>query len=85
VLSALKKSEEGNELIFRCYNISSKTQETKVNFCDFIKIHDAQIVNFLEEEPQNEIKASIKSVEKKSFMLEINPHVIVTIKIKIKD
>ena len=85
VLSALKKSEEGNELIFRCYNISSETQETKVNFCDYIEIHDAQIVNFLEEEPQNEIKAFIKSVEKKSFLLEINPHVIATIKIRIND
>ena len=85
VLSALKKTEEGNELIIRCYNISSEPQETNVKFCDFIEIHDAQIVNFLEEEPQNEIKAFIKSVEKHSFLLEINPHVIVTIKIKMNN
>ena len=85
VLSALKKTEEGNELIIRCYNISSESQETNVKFCDFIEIHDAQIVNFLEEEPQNEIKAFIKSVEKHSFLLEINPHVIVTIKIKMNN
>ena len=85
VLSALKKSEEGNELILRCYNISSEPQVTNVNFCDFIEIHDAQIVNFLEEEPQNEIKAFIKSVEKNSFLLEIDPHVIATIKIKMNN
>jgi len=85
VLSALKKSEDGNELIVRCYNISSEHQETNINFCDFIEIHEAQIVNFLEEEPQNEIKAIIKSVEKNSMMLKIDPHVIATIKIKMNN
>ena len=85
VLSALKKSEYGNELIVRCYNISSEHQETNINFCDFIEIHEAQIVNFLEEEPQNEIKAIIKSVEKNSMMLKIDPHVIATIKIKMSN
>ncbi len=85
VLSALKKSEVGNELIFRCYNISSKTQETAIKICDFIEIRNAQIVNFLEEEPQNEIKASIKTMEKNSFILEIKPHVIATIRIKINE
>ncbi|NVM16812.1 MAG: hypothetical protein HWN80_03790 [Candidatus Lokiarchaeota archaeon] len=85
VLSALKKSEEGDELVVRCYNISSKTQETIIKFCDFIEILDAKIVNFLEEEPQNEIKADIKSVDKNSILLEIEPHVIATVKIKIND
>jgi len=85
VLSALKKSEEGNELILRCFNISSEPQETNVKFCDFIEIQDAQVVNFLEETPQNEIKAYVKSIEQNSILLAIDPHVIATIKIKMKN
>ena len=81
----MKKSEEGNELIFRCYNISSEPQETNVKFCDFIEIQDAQVVNFLEEAPQNEIKAYVKSIEQNSIILAIDPHVIATIKIKMKN
>lgn len=83
VLSAMKKSETKNDLILRCYNISSKLQTGEIKFCNFINIESAQIVNFLEEESQNKIKASIRSVEKTSLTLEIDPHVIVTIRIKI--
>ncbi len=85
VLSALKKSEEGDDLVVRCFNIASITQKTTIKFCDFIEIYDAQIVNFLEETPQNKIKAHIKLVEKRSLLLEIEPHVIATIRIKIYD
>ncbi|MFX0075602.1 MAG: alpha-mannosidase [Candidatus Hermodarchaeota archaeon] len=83
VLSALKKSEEDNDLIIRCFNISPEQQKTKIKLCDFIEIHSAQIVNFLEEKPQNEIKAKIYSSDKHSIEIEIDPHVIVTIKLNL--
>jgi mannosylglycerate hydrolase len=85
VLSVLKKADIGNDLIVRCYNISSETQETTITFCDLFEITNAQIVNFLEEEPQNEIKATIRSVEKNSLLLEIQPYVIATVKVSIKE
>ncbi|MFX0047644.1 MAG: alpha-mannosidase [Candidatus Hermodarchaeota archaeon] len=82
ILSVLKKSEERNDLIVRCYNISSKPQESLLRFCDYIEIRDAQIVNFLEEIPQDKIKAYITSVEKNSLSLKLEPHVIATIRIR---
>ena len=85
VLSSLKKSEIGNDLIIRCYNISSETQETSITLSDLIEISNIQIVNFLEEEPQNEIKATIKTVEQNSFLLEIHPYVIATMRVKFND
>jgi hypothetical protein len=39
----------------------------------------------LEEAPQNEIKAYVKSIEQNSILLAIDPHVIATIKIKMKN
>ena len=81
LLSALKKSEEGNYLIARCYNISSNLQTAKLTFCDYITIKSAEIVNFLEEIPDNEIKARISMVEDNNLNITLEPHVIATIKI----
>jgi alpha-mannosidase len=84
VLSALKKSEIGDFLVVRLFNISSNSQEAILKFCDGLLIKKAEIVNLLEEKPINKIKAEIKSA--KSNMLEIifGAHVIANIKIELK-
>ncbi|MFX1601551.1 MAG: alpha-mannosidase [Promethearchaeota archaeon] len=82
-LSALKKSEEGEFLIIRVYNISSKSQNARLTLYNKILIKNAEIVNFLEELPINEIKAKIKSYSNNTLDITVEPHVIVTIKIKI--
>jgi mannosylglycerate hydrolase len=82
VLSALKKTEEGNDLILRFYNISPKTEETSISLCNFLQIEHIEIVNFLEEEPQSEIKAILDFKSGNTFTLKMEPHVITTIKAK---
>ena len=84
VLSALKKSEQGNDLIVRVYNISSDLEKGKLNFYEKISILDAKIVNLLEEAPQREIKASINIISVNSITITLEPHVIATLRIKIK-
>jgi alpha-mannosidase len=78
----MKKTEEGNDLILRFYNISPKTEETAVSFCNFIQIEHVEIVNFLEEKPQSEIKAILDFKSGNTFTLKMEPHVITTIKVK---
>jgi len=82
VLSAMKKTEEGNDLILRFYNISPKTEETAVSFCNFLQIEHVEIVNLLEEKPQSEIKAILDFKSGNTFTLKMEPHVITTIKVK---
>jgi len=82
ILSALKKSEEGNYLIVRVFNISSKPQNAKITFFKEISITSVKIVNFLEEEPKNEIKAGIISYSHNELNISLEPHVIVTFKIE---
>ena len=82
VLSAMKKTEEGNDLILRFYNISPKTEETAISLCNFIQIEHVEIVNFLEEKPQSEIKAILDFNSGNTFTLKMEPHVITTIKAK---
>ena len=82
VLSAMKKTEEGNDLILRFYNISPKTEETAISLCNFIQIEQVEIVNFLEEKPQSEIKAILDFKSGNTFTLKMEPHVITTIKVK---
>ena len=84
LLSVLKKSEEGNYLIVRCYNISSIKQETTLKFFEKIIIKSAEIVNFLEESPKNEIKAKINVMNNNNIELILEPCVIATIKIKLE-
>jgi alpha-mannosidase len=82
ILSALKKSEEGNYLILRVFNISSNTQKAKLSFFKDISITDVKIVNLLEEEPKNEIKAQIISYIENELVILLDPHVIATFKIE---
>ncbi len=82
VLSALKKSEMGDNLIIRVYNISSEVQSARLTFYDKILIRTVEIVNFLEEKPKNEIKADINSYDKNELNITLEPHVIVTFKIE---
>ena len=81
MLSALKKSEEGKELIVRVYNISPEPQKANLKFYEGLSIKNASIVNFLEEKPENEIKAKINLLDGNNIELSIDPHVIVTIRI----
>ncbi len=82
VLSALKKTEEGNELILRFYNISPKTEETVISLSSFLEIDHIEIVNFLEENPESEIKVVLDFKSGNAFTLKMEPHVITTIKAK---
>ena len=84
VLSALKKSEVGDNLIIRLYNISSKLQNTRLTFYDKILIRTVEIVNFLEEKPKNEIKADINNYDKNELNITLEPHVIATFKIDLE-
>ncbi|MFX1324302.1 MAG: glycoside hydrolase family 38 C-terminal domain-containing protein, partial [Promethearchaeota archaeon] len=80
VLSAMKKAEIGNFLIIRLYNISSMSQKTKLSFNEKINIKKAELVNFLEETPQHEIKASIINLKDNIVEIGLEPHVIATLK-----
>jgi mannosylglycerate hydrolase len=82
VLSAMKKTEEGNDLILRFYNISPKTEVSAISFCNFLQIEHIEIVNLLEEKPQSEIKAILDFKSGNTFTLKMEPHVITTIKAK---
>jgi len=85
ILSALKKSEEGNDLILRIYNISPHSEKGNLSFYSEITILSAKIVNFLEEAPQREIKASINDINLNLIKIALEPHVIATLRIKIKN
>jgi alpha-mannosidase len=82
VLTALKKSEKGDFLITRVYNISPSKQNAYFNFYKKITIKNAEIVNLLEETPKNTIKAKINSFNKNKIEISLEPHVIATIKIE---
>ena len=81
LLSVLKKSEEGKDLIVRVYNISPEPQKAKLKFYEEISMKNASIVNLLEENPENEIKAKINLLDSNNVELSIEPHVIATIRI----
>ncbi|HEY0089248.1 MAG TPA: glycosyl hydrolase-related protein, partial [Candidatus Lokiarchaeia archaeon] len=82
VLSALKKSEIGNYLIVRLFNISSESQEAILRFWNGLLIRKAEIVNLLEENPINKIKAEIKAVNCNNLEIKFGAHVIATVKIE---
>ena len=83
LLSALKKSEVGNSLIVRVYNLASSSQKAKLQFFQDITIKHAKLVNLLEEEPKSVIKASLIEINENYIKLEIEPHVVATIKIEL--
>ncbi|MHA1106208.1 MAG: alpha-mannosidase [Promethearchaeota archaeon] len=83
ILSALKKSEAGNDLIVRVYNISSHAEKGSMSFYNGITITGAKIVNFLEEPPQREIKAFVDSCGSNTIKFSIEPHVIATFRMEI--
>jgi len=82
MISAMKKSENLEDLIIRVYNISSDSQDGILHFYEGFQIKDASIVNFLEEEPINVIKAKINSINNNSIEFGLDPHVIATLKIE---
>jgi alpha-mannosidase len=84
VLSALKKSEEGEDIIIRVYNISSELQTSELRLYEKLSISDIQIVNLLETTPKNPIKASIISFHDNILNISIDPHVIATFRLKIE-
>ena len=83
LLSVLKKSEEGNDLIVRVYNISPNLEQAKISLYEGISIKNARIVNLLEEKPEHEIKAKLNLLDANNIELSIEPHVIVTIRLEI--
>ncbi|MFX1530634.1 MAG: glycosyl hydrolase-related protein, partial [Promethearchaeota archaeon] len=72
----------GNFIIVRVYNISSESQNARLTFYEKISIRNAEIVNFLEEKPKNNIKSKIINFNRNYLEIELKPHVIVTLKIK---
>jgi len=82
ILSALKKSEKGDYLIVRVYNISPFLEKALLSFFKDILIKNAEIVNLLEETPKNLIKAEIHNFNKNKIEISLEPHVIATIKIE---
>ncbi len=82
LLSALKKSEKGDYLIIRVYNISPFLQKANLSFFKELSIKNAEITNFLEEKPKNEIKAKIDKIYQNILTITMEPHVITTIKIE---
>ncbi|MFX1527245.1 MAG: alpha-mannosidase [Promethearchaeota archaeon] len=81
VLSILKRSEEGNYLIIRLYNISPNYEKATLRFCEQVNFKSAEIVNLLEVPPINEIKATVQVLDKKTLLIELQAHVIATIRI----
>ncbi len=84
ILSALKKSDKGNDIIVRVYNISSSSENGELRFYEKMSILEAKIVNFLEEAPEREIKATITKVLANSIEILLDPNVIATFRIKTK-
>ncbi|MHA2266405.1 MAG: alpha-mannosidase [Promethearchaeota archaeon] len=82
ILSALKKSEEGSYLILRLFNISSFPQKARLKLYKSISIKSVNIVNLLEEDPINDIKARIIGYNQNELQISLEPHVIVTFKIE---
>ncbi|MFO8018955.1 MAG: glycoside hydrolase family 38 C-terminal domain-containing protein [Promethearchaeia archaeon] len=83
MLSALKKAEDGDTLIIRCYNLSSEAQSARITFFEKLQIQLAELVNFLEKKPKNPIKAEVKKVTDNLIKIDLQPHVIATLKLKI--
>jgi mannosylglycerate hydrolase len=82
ILSIIKKAEQDNDVVARVYNLSSQTQLAQLSFYSGLKVIGVKIVNLLEEDPINMIKAKINSVDDNLIEIQLDPHVIATIKIQ---
>ncbi len=82
MLSALKKSEVGENLIIRIYNISPSLENANLIFYKTLVLKKVEIVNFLEESPKIQIKAKIHSFHKNNLKIILEPYVIATFKIE---
>jgi len=78
ILSALKKAEEGNELILRFYETNGEETDAKIALFKAPKV--VRAVNFLEEEDE-EVKKELK-IEGARIELTMNPFEIVTLKVE---
>ncbi|MHA1150587.1 MAG: alpha-mannosidase [Promethearchaeota archaeon] len=83
VLSIIKRAENGIDLILRLYNITSEYQSAQLKLSNELSIDKVEIVNLLEEKPQNLIKASAEKVNHHIINVSLEPHVIATLRIKI--
>ena len=79
VLSALKKAEDGDEVILRFYE--TKGEETDAKITLFKELNEVRVVNMLEEEDEG-VKKELK-YEGKKIELTLNPFEIVTLKLGI--
>jgi len=79
LLSALKKAEDGDEVILRFYE--TKGEETDANITLFKEPKEVRVVNMLEEEDE-EVKKELK-YEGKNIKLMLNPFEIVTLRMKL--
>jgi alpha-mannosidase len=79
LMSALKKAEDGAEVILRFYE--TKGEETDAKITLFKEPKEVRVVNMLEEEDE-EVKKELKC-EGKKIELTLNPFEIVTLKLGI--
>ena len=80
ILSALKKAEEGDEVIIRCYETNG--EETDAEITLFRTPKSVRAVNMLEEEVDDvEVKKELK-IEGERIELTVKPFEIVTLKVK---
>ena len=83
LLGALKQSEVGDSLIIRLYNLSSNLESCNIKFFKDLSIKNVEIVNFLEKRPKNNIKAKVELTNSNGLNVNLEPHVIATIKMEI--
>ncbi len=79
IMTALKKAEDGDEIIVRVYEAVGEKTEAEIEF--FRSVESAEVVNLLEdfdEEFEKELE-----VDGNSIKFEINPFEIVTLKVKL--
>ena len=74
IISAIKCSEDGNDVIVRLYESAGGTARTTVHFA--MPVRNAAIVNLLEEEPQ-QVRIRDQSIE-----LELPPYAVRTIRLR---
>lgn len=82
-LSMLKKAENGDDLIIRCYNLAGTTQTANLKITELLKIKNVKLVNLLEETPEHQLKAEI-SLDNKTIQLTLEPHVITSLRLEIE-
>ncbi len=80
-LSALKKAENGEHLIIRLINMAYKSEKARITFYPTIK--NIKILNLLEEQPINEIKAKVFQLDSNHIEVELSSHVLATLKVEL--